>query len=98
MADDDFHYPGIQPDGASAGHPFKARFVLQDWLEVQHPRDDPAGVVFVLQLAVLYLPFLQRIFYTQPLSSRDLAVSLVFSSLVFWAIELEKWLARRKEK
>jgi Ca2+-transporting ATPase len=57
-----------------------------------------AGVVFVLQLAVLYLPFLQRIFYTQPLSSRDLAVSLVFSSLVFWAIELEKWLARRKEK
>jgi Ca2+-transporting ATPase len=56
-----------------------------------------AGVVFILQLAVLYIPFLQSIFYTRPLSVQDLALSLVLSSSVFWAIELEKWLARRKE-
>jgi len=56
-----------------------------------------AGVVFILQLAVLYLPFMQNIFYTQPLSVQDLGISLALSSLVFWMIELEKWLIRRKE-
>jgi Ca2+-transporting ATPase len=56
-----------------------------------------AGVVFVLQLSVLYLPFLQGVFYTRPLSTQDLAVSLVLSSMVFWFIELEKWFIRRKE-
>jgi Ca2+-transporting ATPase len=56
-----------------------------------------AGVVFLLQLAVLYVPFLQNIFYTQSLSVQELALSLALSSLVFWLIELEKWLARRKE-
>jgi Ca2+-transporting ATPase len=56
-----------------------------------------AGVVFLLQLAVLYVPFLQNIFYTRPLSLQDLAISLALSSLVFWMIELEKWFIRRKE-
>jgi P-type Ca2+ transporter type 2C len=56
-----------------------------------------AGVVFVLQLSVLYLPFLQGVFYTRPLAIQDLAVSLVLSSMVFWFIELEKWFIRRKE-
>jgi Ca2+-transporting ATPase len=56
-----------------------------------------AGVVFLLQLAVLYVPFLQNIFYTQLLPPQELALSLALSSLVFWMIELEKWLIRRKE-
>jgi Ca2+-transporting ATPase len=56
-----------------------------------------AGVVFLLQLAVLYVPFLQNIFYTRPLLLQDLAISLALSSLVFWMIELEKWFIRRKE-
>jgi Ca2+-transporting ATPase len=47
-----------------------------------------------LQLAVIYVPFLQEIFTTTALSAGDLAVSLGLSTLVFWAVELEKWLIR----
>ena len=52
-------------------------------------------LTFVLQLAVVYVPFLQGFFNTVALSAGDLALSLAVSSLVFWAVELEKWLMRR---
>lgn len=50
---------------------------------------------FVLQLFVVYVPFLQGFFSTTTLPVGDLAISIVLSSLVFWAVELEKWLSRR---
>jgi Ca2+-transporting ATPase len=53
--------------------------------------------VFLLQLAALYLPFFQQLLYTQPLSAQQITISLVLSSLVFWAIELEKVFIRRRE-
>ena len=53
-------------------------------------------LVFGLQLAVVYVPFLQDIFATVPLSMEELALSLGLGTLVFWGIELEKWLIRRK--
>jgi Ca2+-transporting ATPase len=56
-----------------------------------------AGVVFLLQLLVIYLPFLQKIFNTRPLSMPDLAISLLLSSVVFIAIEIEKWVLRRQQ-
>jgi Ca2+-transporting ATPase len=56
-----------------------------------------ALLVFTLQLAVIYLPFLQNIFYTRPLSPAELTLSIFLGSLVFIAIELEKWLIRRSE-
>jgi len=53
-------------------------------------------LTLVLQLAVVYVPVLQRLFNTVALSPGDLAVSLLLSTLVFWGVELEKWLARRR--
>jgi P-type Ca2+ transporter type 2C len=53
-------------------------------------------LVLGLQLAVVYVPFLQDIFTTVPLSAEDLAISLGLGTLVLWGIELEKWLIRRK--
>jgi Ca2+-transporting ATPase len=53
-------------------------------------------LTFGLQLAVVYLPFLQEIFKTQTLSISQLAISLVLSTVVFWGVELEKWLLRRQ--
>jgi Ca2+-transporting ATPase len=53
-------------------------------------------LVFGLQLAVVYIPFLQDIFNTVPLSTEELALSLGLGTLAFWGIELEKWLIRRK--
>jgi P-type Ca2+ transporter type 2C len=49
-----------------------------------------------LQLFVMYVPFLQKIFNTIPLPLPDLAVSLFLSSIVFFAIEIEKWALRRR--
>ncbi|MFQ5435104.1 MAG: cation-translocating P-type ATPase, partial [Anaerolineae bacterium] len=54
------------------------------------------GLTFVLQLALIYLPFLQKFFRTMALSPRDLAISLLASSVVFFAVELEKWARRRR--
>ncbi|HEX7972268.1 MAG TPA: HAD-IC family P-type ATPase, partial [Thiobacillus sp.] len=50
---------------------------------------------FTLQMAVLYVPGLNPIFKTQPLSLGELAVCLVLSSVVFVGVEIEKWLVRR---
>ncbi|MGQ9707671.1 MAG: cation-translocating P-type ATPase [bacterium] len=52
-------------------------------------------LTLTLQIAVIYLPFLQAVFKTFPLSVRDLTVSLGLSSLLFWAVELEKLVRRR---
>jgi len=52
--------------------------------------------VVCLQLAVVYLPALQSIFVTAPLSFNELLLCAAASSLVFWGIELEKWLGRRR--
>jgi Ca2+-transporting ATPase len=48
-----------------------------------------------LQLAVIYVPFLNPIFKTQPLPLFDLAVCFALSSLVLFAVEIEKALVRR---
>ena len=52
-------------------------------------------LTLLLQMAVIYTPALNSIFYTEPLPVFDLAVCLVLSSLVLFVIEIEKWLVRR---
>ncbi len=52
-------------------------------------------LTFVLQLLLVYVGPLQRLFNTVALSASDLGVCLLLSTSVFWAIELEKWLRRR---
>lgn len=48
-----------------------------------------------LQLAVIYVPALNVIFKTQPLSALELLVCFGMASLVLVAVELEKWLFKR---
>ena len=52
-------------------------------------------LTFVLQMAVIYVPFLQDIFGTEALSARDLAISLAASVVVFVIIEIYKFARRR---
>jgi len=66
-------------------------------------RSNPAGMglaalVFGLQLSALYIPFLQGILYTKPLSLGDLSLSFALALCVFGAIEIEKWVIRRAER
>ena len=49
-----------------------------------------------LQMAVIYIPFLQDIFSTQALTINELLLCLGLSSIVFWAVEIEKWIKRIK--
>jgi Ca2+-transporting ATPase len=55
-------------------------------------------LTFALQMAVVYLTFLQGIFKTVALSPGALAISLVLSTSVFWGVEIEKWLLRRERR
>ncbi len=55
-------------------------------------------LTFSLQMMLIYVPFLQDIFNTVALSPVELIISLFASSLVFFAVELEKWLRRRRNE
>lgn len=52
-------------------------------------------LTFGLQMAVLYVPLLQPIFKTAPLTLKELLFSIALSGVVFFAVELEKWFWRR---
>ncbi len=52
-------------------------------------------LTFLLQLALIYVPWLNAIFHTQPLSLNELAFCLAISSVTLFAVEIEKWLVRR---
>jgi Ca2+-transporting ATPase len=49
----------------------------------------------VLQLAVVYVSFFNVIFATIALPPGDLILCLALSSVVFWAVEMHKWLKRK---
>jgi Ca2+-transporting ATPase len=55
-----------------------------------------AVLVVGLQMAVVYLGLLEEFFQTEALSAVDLAISVALSSIVFFAIELDKWLVRSR--
>jgi len=52
-------------------------------------------LTFGLQMATIYVPFLNPIFHTMPLTMNQLGLCLLLSSVVFFAVELEKWVRRR---
>jgi Ca2+-transporting ATPase len=49
-----------------------------------------------LQVAVVYLPFLQRVFSTAPLGARDLGIAFGSGLAVLVVVEAWKWALRRK--
>jgi Ca2+-transporting ATPase len=53
-------------------------------------------LTFALQMAVLYVPWLQPVFKTAALTAGELGACLAVSSVVFLAVEAEKVFARRR--
>ncbi len=53
------------------------------------------GVLVVLQLSFTYLPFMNTLFWLEPISLADWGRILVFGLAVFLIVELEKWVLRR---
>ncbi len=60
------------------------------------PMTGAVALTIVLQLATIYVPFLQPIFKTEALSGTELAIALLMSTVVFWAVEAEKTWRRRQ--
>jgi Ca2+-transporting ATPase len=56
------------------------------------------GVTVLLQLALLYVPWLRGVFSTLPLTPGDLAMCGAVAAVVFVAVEIEKWLLRRRRE
>ncbi len=56
------------------------------------------ALTFILQLATIYIPALNPIFKTEPLSLNELLIALAVSSIVFFAVELEKVVKKCREK
>jgi Ca2+-transporting ATPase len=52
-------------------------------------------LTIVLQLAVVYLPALNAVFKTVPLTAGQLAGAVAAAVAVFAAVEAEKWWRRR---
>lgn len=53
---------------------------------------------FLLQLGVVYLPFMNELFKTHPLTLHELGFCIAMSMIVFHAVELEKWIKSRMAK
>ena len=54
------------------------------------------ALTFVLQMATVYLPALNTVFKTEPLTLPELCAAVASSSLIFIAVEIEKFFKRRK--
>ena len=55
-------------------------------------------LTLILQLGVIYLPFMNQAFKTVPLTPKDLFISLAASTVVFISVEIVKLLRKRLEK
>ena len=55
-------------------------------------------LAFLLQFAITYTPFLQAIFKTESLTVNEFILVAVASTLVFFAVEIEKAIFRRKRE
>jgi Ca2+-transporting ATPase len=47
-------------------------------------------------MGTIYIPVLNPIFRTAPLTAGELGITLLLSSVVFIAVEIEKWWFRKR--
>jgi P-type Ca2+ transporter type 2C len=54
------------------------------------------GFSFILQMIVIYIPFFQKIFKTEPLGLFDWSLVIAISSFPLWAMEAVKYVNKKK--
>lgn len=84
------------------GHVFAIRsdheFIYRKGMLANRPLIGAITLTFLLQLTVIYLPWANQVFKTQPLSLNELLVSVGLAALVFHVVELEKWIKLKHRK
>ncbi len=55
------------------------------------------AITFILQLAVIYLPFFNTLFKTKPLTIKEFACCMAISFVIFIAVEIEKVIRRNRK-
>ena len=54
------------------------------------------ALTVALQLMIIYTPFFNALFSTQPLTWSELGITVAVSSIVFWAVEIQKLIVRQQ--
>jgi len=84
---------------AQLGHVMAIRsekeFLLKQGLFSNLPLLITVFLTFLLQVAVIYLPFANEILKTAPLNLKELLFCIGISAIVFHAVELEKWVKKK---
>jgi Ca2+-transporting ATPase len=55
-------------------------------------------LTLALQMLITYWQPMNEIFNTQPLPAKELIISLALSTVVFFGVEIEKWIKRSRKK
>ena len=55
-------------------------------------------ITIILQFMIIYTPFFNEVFKTQPLTIYELLLTLAASSIIFWSGEFEKWIKNRNKQ
>jgi Ca2+-transporting ATPase len=70
-------------------------FLYRQGLLTNKPLLMSVGLTFFLQLGVIYLPFFNDLFRTEPLNLQEMGFCCGMALLVFHAVEIEKWVRSR---
>jgi len=76
----------------------ETRSLFRQGLFSNLPLFGAVALTCVLQMATIYVPFLNPVFKTARLSLNELLAALALSSVAFWAVELEKLYYRIRSK
>ncbi|HET9824596.1 MAG TPA: cation-translocating P-type ATPase, partial [Chitinophagaceae bacterium] len=86
---------------AQLGHVFAIRstdFIFKTGLFSNKPLAATIIFTFLLQLAIIYLPVANDLFKTKPLTLQELFICIMVSTIVFHAVELEKWIRKLRKR
>jgi Ca2+-transporting ATPase len=73
-------------------------FIYRMGVFTNRPLIGAIALTTILQIAIIYLPFLNKIFHTAPLTITELGLCVFVSAITFHAVELEKFIKSRSAK
>jgi len=72
--------------------------VFSQGLLSNRPMAGALALTVALQMATLYVPFLNPVFRTTPLTATELGIALAASTIVFWVVEADKLVRRVRSR